>query len=86
MKIEKAAQAVLEARAEYPDAALATLYNRAAMPVSLRKAHNDLDKAVLNAYGLKSNATDAGVLEVLFNMYAELTEGLLATAPAKRKR
>lgn len=86
MKIEKAGEAVLAAQAEYPDAALATLYNRGAMPVSLRKAHNDLDKAALNAYGLKSNATDAGVLEVLFNMYAEITEGLLATTPTKRKR
>jgi len=85
-KIEKAGEAVLAAQAEFPDAALTTLYNKAAMSTALHKAHNDLDKVVLNAYGLKSNGTDAGVLEVPFNMYAEITEGLLVTTPTKRKR
>lgn len=83
--IEKASQAVLDARSEYPDSSLAVLYNRDAMPVSLRTAHSALDKAVLNAYGLKSNATDIAVLETLFDRYAYAVNGLLAVAKAPRK-
>jgi hypothetical protein len=62
---------------------LADLYNRNAMPAALRAAHNALDKAVLNAYGLKTNTSDAGILELLFEMYAAQIDGLLA-APSKK--
>ena len=56
------------------------------MPPVLRTAHDALDKAVLNAYGLKANATDIGILEMLFTEYAGITNGLLAVEPVKRKR
>jgi hypothetical protein len=82
-KVEVASDAVLAARAEYPDSSLADLYNRNAMPAALRAAHNALDKAVLNAYGLKTNTSDAGILELLFEMYAAQIDGLLA-APSKK--
>lgn len=81
-----AAEKVLEARAQFPDSTLATLYNRAVMPTVLRKAHADLDKAVLNAYGLRTNTTEVGILETLFNLYESVTAGLLAEAPKKRQR
>jgi hypothetical protein len=84
--VEKAAQEVLDARALFPTSTLATLYHRDAMPTELRKAHGNLDRAVLNAFDLKSNATDIAILELLFNEYAAITEGLLATTPVKRKR
>lgn len=81
-----AAEKVLEARAQFPDSTLATLYNRAVMPTVLRKAHADLDKAVLNAYGLRTNTSEVGILETLFSLYESVTAGLLAAAPKKRQR
>ena len=50
-KIEATAQAVLNARALYPDSSLADLYDDLTMPVELRKAHRANDAAVLEAYG-----------------------------------
>ena len=51
--VESAASNVLESRSAFTNTSLATLYNRTVMPTTLRKAHEDLDKAVLNAYGLR---------------------------------
>lgn len=87
-KIEVASQAVIDARGEHPDASLATLYSRTLMPTSLRQAHVALDKAVLNAYGLQANATEAGILEHLISRYTRITAGLLAavTPTTKRRR
>ena len=44
-KIEQTAQAILDARALYPDSSLADLYDELTMPVELRKAHQDNDRA-----------------------------------------
>jgi hypothetical protein len=57
--IEEAAQAVLDARSNHPDASLADLYDPVAMPPDLRKAHQALDKAVDTAYGKKNFTSDA---------------------------
>jgi len=56
-KIEAAAQAVLDARAAYPDSSLADLYDPVAMPPDLRKAHQTLDKPVDAAYGRGGSRT-----------------------------
>lgn len=48
---EQTAQAILDARALYPDASLADLYGETTMPSELRKAHQNNDKAVMLAYG-----------------------------------
>jgi hypothetical protein len=85
-KVERAAELVLKARNQFPDSSLAVLYNRVSMPPVLRAAHDALDKAVLNAYALKVNATDVGILEKLFSEYASITNGLLAVEPLPRKR
>ena len=50
-KIEQTAQAILDARALYPDSSLADLYDELTMPPELRKAHRDNDRAVMDAYG-----------------------------------
>lgn len=50
-RIEKTAQAILDARALYPESSLADLYDELTMPVELRKAHRANDKAVMEAYG-----------------------------------
>ena len=50
-QIEKTAREILDARAKYPDSSLSDLYNEAAMPPLLRRAHQQNDKAVMRAYG-----------------------------------
>ena len=52
-KIEQTAQAILDARALYPDSSLADLYDETTMPPELRKAHQQNDKAVMVAYSKK---------------------------------
>ena len=73
-KIEETAQAILDARALYPDCSLADLYDEVAMPPELRKAHQANDKAVMQAYDFwgKLNTESECVAE-LMKMYQELT-------------
>ncbi|MDR0526298.1 MAG: DNA methylase, partial [Spirochaetaceae bacterium] len=75
--IEKAAQAVLDTRAAFPDSSLAGLYDPLTMPPALVKAHQKLDKAVEKAYG-KEFTNDADRVAHLFYLYQTLTEGLIA--------
>ena len=73
-RIEQTAQAILDARALYPDCSLADLYDEVTMPPELRKAHQQNDKAVMQAYGFwgKLNTETECVAE-LMKMYQELT-------------
>ena len=68
-KIEETAQAVLNARALYPDCSLADLYDETAMPLELRKAHQANDYAVMQAYGFDSKMTENEIVAELFRMY-----------------
>lgn len=74
-KIEQTAQAILDARALYPDCSLADLYDEVTMPPELRKAHQQNDKAVMQAYGFwgKLNTETECVAE-LMKMYQKLTK------------
>ena len=71
-QIEACAQAVLDARALYPDCSLADLYDPLTMPTELRKAHRELDAAVERAYGRKFES-DAERVAHLFELYRSLT-------------
>ena len=72
--IEQTAQAILDARALYPDASLADLYDELTMPPELRKAHQANDKAVMAAYGFPvKNFTESDCVAALMKMYQELT-------------
>ena len=75
-KIELTAQAILDVRAKYPDSALADLYDEVTMPADLRKAHQDNDRAVMQAYGfpVKSTFTESQCVAELFKLYKELTK------------
>jgi type I restriction-modification system DNA methylase subunit len=74
-KIEQTAQAILDARALYPDSSLADLYDELTMPVELRKAHQQNDKAVMEAYGFDwRNMTESQCVAELFKMYQKLVE------------
>ncbi len=78
------AQAVLDARALYPQASLADLYDPLTMPPELRKAHRALDLAVDRLYRSEPFSSDRERVEHLFGLYEKLTATLF-TAPAKRK-
>ena len=73
-KIEQTAQAILDARSQFPEASLADLYNPLTMPPVLRKAHEANDKAVEKAYG-KIFSNDDERVAFLFEKYVEMTEG-----------
>jgi hypothetical protein len=70
-EIEKLAQAVLDARAEFPDASLADLYDPLTMPPVLAKTHKALDHAVDKLYQKQPFATDADRVALLFEKYKE---------------
>lgn len=75
VKIEQTAQAILDARALYPDSSLADLYDETTMPPELRKAHQQNDKAVMRAYGFDiKTTTETSCVAELMRMYQKLTE------------
>ena len=73
-RIEQTAQAILDARAKYPDSSLADLYDEVTMPPELRKAHQENDRAVMAAYGFSTKMTESECVAELFKMYQELTK------------
>ena len=74
-KIEQTAQAILDARAKYPDCSLADLYDEVTMPPELRKAHQENDRAVMAAYGFKpGQTTESECVAELFKMYQNMTK------------
>ena len=73
--IEQSAKAVLDARALFPDSSLAALYDEAAMPPALRKAHRANDKAVLAAYNFPADITESACVAELFARYRKMTAG-----------
>ena len=87
-KIERTAQAILDARALYPDSSLADLYDEVTMPPELRRAHQNNDRAVMEAYGFDwRNMTESECVAELFKLYSKLVDEEKATvAPARRKR
>lgn len=75
-KIEKTAQAILDARAKYPDCSLAQLYGENAFLFpELVKAHQANDRAVMEAYGFTKDMTETEIVAELFKMYEKLVEG-----------
>lgn len=71
--ISETAQAILDARAAYPDSSLADLYDDTLMPPALRRAHRNNDRAVLRAYGFPTNDsfTESDCVARLFQLYAD---------------
>lgn len=73
-RIEQTGQAILDARAKYPDCSLADLYDEVTMPPELRKAHQENDRAVMAAYGFSTKMTESECVAELFKMYQALTK------------
>jgi hypothetical protein len=83
--VEAKAQAVLDARAKYPDSSLADLYDPLTMPPELVKAHEQLDKAVEQCYRSKPFESDRERVEYLFQLYEQLTAPLTAQADKPKR-
>jgi hypothetical protein len=71
--VKAAAQAVLEAREQFPDSSLSDLYDPLTMPPTLLKAHRVLDKAVDIAYGKPNFKTESERVAYLFELYQKYT-------------
>ena len=86
--LERAAQAVLDARASHPAATLADLYDPDLMPASLRRAHHALDRAVDRLYRRKRFTSERDRVEYLFALYERMQTPLAAAAakPKTRRR
>jgi hypothetical protein len=83
-RVVDAAQRVLDARAKYPEATLADLYDRLTMPPELQSAHTELDRAVERCYRQATFATEFEQLTYLFALYSEYVAPL--AAPPRRRR
>ena len=77
--VERAAQAVLDTRAKYPNATLADLYDPNTMPADLLKAHHALDMAVDACYGKRTFKSVPERLEFLFERYKEFPSSVNVT-------
>ncbi|WP_073998710.1 DNA methyltransferase [Anaerococcus urinomassiliensis] len=74
-KIEKTAQGILDARELYPASSLADLYDELTMPVELRRAHQENDKAVMEAYGFDwRTMTESECVAELMKIYQDLVK------------
>lgn len=73
-RIEATAQAILDARAQYPNCSLADMYGeKSILFTELRRAHQENDRAVMAAYGFSAQMTEAECVAELFKMYQQLT-------------
>lgn len=73
-KIAQTARGILDARALYPDSSLADLYDEVTMPPELRRAHQNNDRAVMQAYGMPIKGTTESIcVAELMKRYQELT-------------
>ena len=84
--IEKAAQKVLDVRADFSNSSLADLYDPLTMPPALVKAHNELDKAVDLAYRPQPFTSDANRMVFLFELYEKYTADLFTKEKVKQSR
>ncbi len=85
-RITELSQAVLNARAAFPDAPLDVLYNADTMPPDLRRAHRALDRAVDRLYRRKGFATERERVEYLFMLYEKMRAPLEAGMKPKKRR
>jgi hypothetical protein len=70
--IEKLAQAILDARAQFAESSLADLYDPLRMPPALVKAHQALDRIVMKLYGFHKDASEPAIVAALMERYQEL--------------
>lgn len=82
--IEDAAERVLQSRERYSPSSLSELYNPLSMPSDLFKAHNELDRAVDQAYRTQPFTSEAKRMEFLFELYEKFTADLFTKEKIKK--
>jgi hypothetical protein len=85
-QVSQQAQAILDARAAFPTATLADLYDRLTMPPALRQAHTKLDTTIERLYRPQSFTDDAQRVEHLLGLYETLSAPLLAGTHQRARR
>jgi hypothetical protein len=76
-RIKTTGQQILNARELYPSSSFADLYDDLTMPPELRKAHQENDKAVMQAYGMPiKDTTESDAVRELFKLYSKLTKSV----------
>ena len=85
-KLEPLAQAVLDARAAYPGATLADLYDPDLMPPNLRRAHQELDRAVDRLYRRSGFSSEHERVEYLFGLYEKMRAPLVSGTRGRGRR
>ena len=73
-KVERTAGEILLARAKYPDASFADLYDPLTMPKELRRAHEANDRAVMEAYDFSPHMSEHELQITLLKLYETLAE------------
>jgi hypothetical protein len=86
VKVEEAAQKVLDARLKFPNSSLADLYDPLSMPPDLVKAHQGLDKAVDMCYRGQTFINELTRIEFLFNLYEQYTAPMFLVEAKKGKK
>ena len=77
VQIEAAAQAMIDARGQYPDATLEEFYDpdNGWLYPALTRAHQNLDDAVEHAYGFTPGTEEKDIAAHLFDLYAKMIDG-----------
>lgn len=74
-EIKQAAKSILDARNKYSDCTLAQLYgDKYYLFSELVNAHNENDKAVMQAYGFDYSMGESDIVAELFKLYQELVK------------
>ena len=85
-KLAPLGKAILDARATYPEATLADLYDPDLMPPSLLRAHKNLDRAVDRLYSRRGFRSESERVKHLFMRYERMLAPLKANVTGKRRR
>ncbi len=85
-RIAELSQAVLDARAQFPNSPLDALYDTDTMPPALQKAHRGLDRAVDRLYRRTGFASERERVEYLFMLYENMQTPLHTTSKKIHKR
>ena len=76
--IELTAKGILEAREQYPDSTLAEMYSNLDLFPLLKKAHQQNDRAVMDAYGFvkgtEARTSESACVAELMKLYQKLTK------------
>lgn len=78
--------AILDERAKHSEKTMAQLYDTDKMPIGLKQAHEDLDRAVEQCYRLQPFTSDSERLEFLFKKYEEMSNENTLFAKKKKTR